>query len=152
MTTYARFVTTATHTTQNTRPNALRFHGNTSVRLPFLVLNYAICRARPMWPRILVTQPVLAAARWVGGLINRDYETLWRILPLIHKISLYHSELDQDKVPKNKLLFRHRNFHMIHYATCNTGLEKRAVGHVPNKFSTFYGTRRSIRQVRWNCP
>jgi len=67
MQTYARFITTtATHATQNTKPNALLFHGNTSVCLPFLFLNHVICRIRPMWPRILVTQPVLEAVRWVG--------------------------------------------------------------------------------------
>ena len=92
MKTYARFITTtATHVTQNTKPNALRFQGNTSVRLPFFVFkscdlqNPSYVTQNPGYSTGVEGSPL-------GGLINPDYETLWRVLPaLIHKISLFSS-------------------------------------------------------------
>jgi len=80
MKTNARLITTATHATQNTKVNALRLHGITYVRLPFFA--FKLCDLQN--PSYVTQNPGYSTGvggSLLGGLMNPDYETLWRILP-----------------------------------------------------------------------
>ena len=79
MKTNARLIPTATHATQNTKANSLRLHGNTC-SFPFSV--FKSCDLQN--PSYVTQNPGYSTGvggSLLGGLMNPDYETLWRILP-----------------------------------------------------------------------